>query len=335
MDFWIRLLTGCMAAAASIGIFMVSFSNQSDSSLLHVSFDATREVLLEIAEAFKKEMRRQGQTVPTVIHSHGSSGSQARAVVAGLPADLVSLAIWPDLDTIVTQGSNEIVDKKWLETPSPWFTTMVFIVRKGNPKKISSWEDLDRPDVKVIIPNPKVSGNGKLAFLSLIGALQANGKSNSDINSYLKNIFSRIPVLESSSRAATLTFATKGLGDVQITYESEAELVLKEGLGLEKVIPDVSIKAPLPLAPINRKGQSTQQKQLAHKYIEYFSSEIAQEIIVKYGFRPTNPAVHNRHYSSFQKPAKFFTVEEVSGSWLKANKELFSQNGLFDRIMAP
>lgn len=335
MDFWIRLSTGSLAAAASIGILMLSLPKHSDSSLLHVSFDATREVLLEIADAFQNEMRSQGQPVPMVIHSHGSSGSQARAIVAGLPADLVSLAVWPDLNTIVDQSSNALVDKKWLDIPSPWFTTMVFIVRKGNPKRIFSWEDLNRPDVQVIIPNPKVSGNGKLAFLSLLGALKTEGKSNDEIISCLKKIFSKIPVLESSSRAATLSFATKGLGDVQITYESEAELVLKEGLELEKVIPDKSIKAPLPLAPINRPGQSTLQRQLIDKYIAFFSSDAAQEIIVKYGFRPTNNKIYNHYSANFKKPAKFFTVEEVSGSWSKANKELFSQDGLFDRIMAP
>ena len=328
-------MTGGLAALTCIGALLLSWPKKLDSSLLHVSFDATREVLLEIADSFERKMVQDGQSVTSLIHSHGSSGSQARAVVAGLPADLVSLAVWPDLETIVIQGASGLVDQAWLDAASPWYTTMVFVVRKGNPKNIHSWEDLDKQDVRVIIPNPKVSGNGKLAFLAMLGASKTIGKTPQETMAYLKNIFSRVPVLESSSRAATLSFATKGLGDVQITYESEAELVLKEGMELEKIVPDKSIKAPLPLVPVNRDGQTAFQRKLIKQYLDYFSSTEAQEILVKHGFRPTNETVRERHSQKFLKPSRFFTVEEVAGSWSLANKDLFSQGGLFDKVMAP
>lgn len=277
----------------------------------------------------------EGQPAPSIIHSHGSSGSQARAVVAGLPADLVSLAVWPDLETIVTQGTSGVIDRSWLDAPSPWFTTMVFVVRKGNPKNIQTWEDLDRPDVRIIIPNPKVSGNGKLAFLALLGSLKTRGKNGEQLRECLRSILARIPVLESSSRAATLSFATKGVGDVQITYESEAELVLREGMDLEKVVPPRSIKAPLPLVAVTRPGQTMLQRELARRYLAFFETEEAQEILVNHGFRPTNAIVQARHMSKFLKPLNFFTVEEVAGSWSQANREIFSQDGMFDRVMAP
>lgn len=335
MNFLLKVLTGSVAAFASIGILALSFPKETGTSLLHVSFDATREVLLEIADAFTNDLRAQSQIPPNLIHSHGSSGSQARAVVAGLPADIVSLAIWPDLQTIVTQESNCLVDRKWLNSPSPWFTTMIFIVQKGNPKNIRSWEDLDKPGLKVMIPNPKVSGNGKLAFLSLFGALKTEGKSNEEIIRYLRNIFSRIPVLEGSSRATTLTFTSKGIGDVLITYESEAELILKEKMEFEKIIPEKSIMAPLPIAPVSHPNQTALQRNFNQKYIDFFNSEIAQEIIVKHGFRPNNKRIYEKYLSRFQKPRNFFTVEEITESWQVANRDFFSQDGLFDRIMEP
>lgn len=335
MDFLIRTCMGGLAALGGIAVLSFSLPVSGESSLLHVSFDATREVLLEVGLAFETQMRQEGKPVPFLTQSHGGSGSQARAIVAGLPADLVSLAVWPDLATIVNHGSEGLVAPAWLKVPCPWFTTMVFVVRKGNPKNIRSWEDLARPDVRVIIPNPKVSGNGKLAFLALLGACKTLGKSPEETEDYLRNIFSRVPALESTSRAATLSFATKGLGDIQITYESEAELVLREGLLLEKVVPDRSIRAPLPLAPVIRPGQSPRQREWVREYLAFFASEKAQEILVRHGFRPGNAAVHGKHSEKFKNPALLFTVEEIAGSWDKANRDYFGHNGLFDRVMAP
>lgn len=333
MDSALKGIIGSLMAILVISSTLISLTVSDETSLLHVSFDATREVLLEIGEAFKTHLIEKGISPPNLIHSHGSSGSQARAIVAGLPADIVSLAVWPDLETVVRQPKISLLEEHWLDTASPWFTTMVFVVRKGNPKKVFEWEDLEREDISVIIPNPKVSGNGKLAFLALYGAMKVKGMPEDRIFQFLKSVFSRIPVLESSSRAATLSFANKGLGDVQVTYESEAELVLKEGLELEKVIPATSIKAPLPIAPLNRPGQSAQMNRMSNEYIDFFNSEVAQEILSRRGFRPTNRKVINKNQEKFSRPNKFFTVEEVSGSWSRANKSFFALDGLFDRVM--
>jgi sulfate/thiosulfate-binding protein len=330
-----KFLTGSAVASACLLALLQPLAPRPADGLLHVSFDATREVLLEMAESFSASCTRNGIAAPRMVHSHGSSGSQARAVVAGLPADIVSLAVWPDLKTVVTQGLPGLVEADWLKKPSPWFTTMVFVVRRGNPKGIHSWQDLDRSDVQVMLPNPKVSGNGKLAFLALMGAGKLAGLSESELEGYLRRVLGRVPVLESSSRAATLSFATKGLGDVQITYESEAELVLREGLDLEKVIPEVSIMAPLPMAPVVRASQTAEHREFVGKYMDYFVSEEAQEIVVKHGFRPVNPAVIARHAERFARPKRFFTVEDVAGSWDDASKKIFGQDGLFDRVMAP
>lgn len=324
---------GFLVAILAISSTLISLPVSNESSLLHVSFDATREVLLEIGEAFKGHLLEKGITPPNLIQSHGSSGSQARAVVAGLPADIVSLAVWPDLETVVKQPKTPLLDEHWLDAASPWFTTMVFVVRKGNPKKVFEWEDLERENISIIIPNPKVSGNGKLAFLALYGAMKVKGLPEERIYQFLKSVFSRIPVLESSSRAATLSFATKGLGDVQVTYESEAELVLREGLELEKVIPKTSIKAPLPIVPLARSGQSAQINRMSNEYIDFFNSEKAQDILAKHGFRPTSNTIARKYHEKFSLPYKFFTVEEISGSWSKANKSFFAIDGLFDKVM--
>ncbi len=309
--------------------------------LLNVACDPTRELWRDLNTEFLQStavqdfQTRTGKQV-RIRQSHGGSGSQARAVIDGLPADVVTLALWSDTNAISTAGR---IDPNWDERlPNrslPYFSTIVFVVRKGNPKQIYDWGDLARPDVQIITPNPKTSGNGKWSFLALWGSVLNSGGSEDRARAYVADVFHRVPILDTSARGATMTFAHRAKkGDVHLTWENEAKLEEQETNGeVEVVYPKSSIRAEPHVAVVSSVVRRKGSEEIANDYMQFLYTEAAQEIIAKHHFRPTNAAVQARHTHDYP-PMKFFSYETIAPSWEAIQKRFFAEGGEFDAMMA-
>jgi len=321
--------------------------------LLNVSYDPTRELYQEINEAFAKDwFEKTGETVE-IRQSHGGSGKQARAVMEGLEADVVTLALAYDIDSIATR--TQLIDQNWQDRlphrSCPYVSTIVFLVRKGNPKNIRDWNDLTRPDVEVVTPNPKTSGGARWNYLAAWGyALRrslGDLKKAKDLNSpavaqaqkeakeFVRQIFARVKVMDTGARAATNTFAQRGIGDVLIAWENEALLTVKE-LGADKfeiVVPSVSILAEPPVAVVDQVVDRRGTRQVAEAYLQFLFGIEAQRIIARHYYRPTLPEVAQEFAGQFPQ-LELFTIDDVFGGWQTAQKEHFDDGGLFDQIMA-
>lgn len=303
--------------------------------LLNVSYDPTRELYREIGPAFSAAYEaRQGRKV-VLQSSHGGSGSQARAVLGGLKADLVTLALAYDIDALADQG---LLGADWASKhpghSSPYTSTIVFLVRKGNPKAIRDWEDLVRPDVAVITPNPRTSGGARWNLLAAWGHVTLNGGSEAQAEDFLRRLFARVPVFDTGARGATTTFARKGIGDVLIGWENEAILAVNE-IGadrLEIVHPDTTILAEPPVAVVDRNVDARGTREAAEAFVAFLYTEEAQEAIARHGYRPSNPTVLERHRARFPAFRRLFSVRDVAGSWREAQRKFFGDGGLFDRI---
>jgi len=307
-------------------------------TLLNVSYDPTRELYQDFNQAFAKEWKAKTGEDIKINASHGGSGKQARSVIDGLDADVVTLALAPDINAIADHG---LIAKDWQKrlphNSCPYTSTIVFLVRKGNPKGIHDWDDLVKPGVSVITPNPKTSGGARWNYLAAWGyALRQPGGNEASAIAFLRKLYHNVPVLDSGARGATTTFVERGIGDVLIAWENEALLAVKE-LGPDKVqivVPSVSILAEPPVAVVDKVVDRRGTRKEAEAYLKYLYSPEGQEIAAKHYYRPTDPTIAKKYAAQFPK-VKLFTVDEVAGSWKQAQKKHFADGGLFDKIYQP
>jgi sulfate/thiosulfate-binding protein len=306
-------------------------------TLLNVSYDPTRELYQDFNAAFVKYWKgKTGQTV-SIKQSHAGSGGQARAVIDGLEADVVTLALAYDIDAVAQAGLTTATWQKRLpQNSSPYTSTIVFVVRKGNPKGIKDWGDLARPGIQVITPNPKTSGGARWNYLAAWGyALRQPGGTEAKARQFVGDIYKKVPVLDSGARGSTITFVRRQIGDVLLAWENEAYLALQESPGqLEIVSPSISILAEPPVAVVDKVVDRHGTRALAEAYLQYLYSPEGQEIAAKRHYRPRDPAIAARFASNFAN-VKFFTVDEVFGGWQKAQKAHFADGGIFDQIYRP
>jgi sulfate/thiosulfate transport system substrate-binding protein len=304
-------------------------------SLLNVSYDPTRELYAEVNTAFAAQWKaKTGQEV-TIDQSHGGSGKQARSVIDGLRADVVTLALAGDIDAIAEKA--KLLPKDWQarlpEHSSPYTSTIVFLVRTGNPKGIKDWSDLVKPDVSVVTPNPKTSGGARWNYLAAWAwARKANNGDDAKARAYVKNLFAHVPVLDSGARGATTTFVQRGIGDVLITWENEAFLAVKES-GADKlsiVVPSLSILAEPPVAVLDKNVDRKGTRAAAEAYLQFLYTPEGQEIAAKNFYRPRSKEVAAKYQAQF--PALELVTIEAFGGWGKAQAEHFADNGIFDAI---
>lgn len=328
-------LAAAAAAALALGAGATGVAAQKDVTLLNVSYDPTREFYQDFNAAFARYWKgKTGQNV-SIRQSHGGSGKQARSVIDGLQADVVTLALAYDIDALAEKG--RLIPANWQSrlpgNSSPYTSTIVFLVRKGNPKHIRDWADLARPGVSVVTPNPKTSGGARWNYLAAWGyALRVNKGDEAKAQQFVAALFRNVPVLDSGARGATTTFIERGIGDVMINWENEALLAMKEmGKGqFEIVIPSVSILAEPPVTVVDRVANRHGTKQVADAYVQYLYSEEGQTIAAQNYYRPRNPAVAAKFASQFPKVA-MFEIKDFGG-WQAAQKKHFADGGVFDRI---
>jgi sulfate/thiosulfate-binding protein len=304
-------------------------------ALTHVSYDPTRELYKELSDVFSKAQAAKGKRV-TVKSSHGGSGSQARAVIGGLKADVLTLALAQDIDTVAERG---LIRPDWQaafpRNSSPYTSTIVLLVRAGNPKGIQDWADLVREDVSVITPNPKTSGGARWNFLAAWGAVTRTGGDEAAALDFVKRLYRRVPVLDTGARGSTTTFVQKKIGDVYLSWENEAHLALKEAAAdrLEIVYPSISILAEPPVAIVDKNVDARGTRAAAEEFIHFLYSDEAQEIIGRWFYRPTSEAVLAKHKDTLPPLKKgLFTIVEVAGSWKDAQKRFFGDGGVFDQV---
>jgi len=328
------LMLGALLTAAA-----TSVTAAAQTSLLNVSYDPTREFYEDINKAFIREWRgKTGQTL-TIKQSHGGSGSQARAVVEGLGADVVTLALAPDIDAIAQRG---LIDPSWQtrlpNNASPYTSTIVFLVRTGNPKGIKDWPDLLKPGVSIVTPNPKTSGGARWNYLAAWAyAMRESGGDERKARAFVGDIYKRVAVLDAGARGSTVTFVERNIGDVLLAWENEAYLAVKE-LGPGKfdiVVPSLSILAEPPVAVVDKVADRKKTKDAATAYLQFLYSEEGQEIAARHYFRPRLPDVAARHQDLFQ-PVDLVTIDDAMfGGWTAAQKKHFASGGVFDQIYAP
>ena len=330
-----KLRNTFMAALLSLSA-LFSFSAQADVTLLNVSYDPTRELYQAFNEAFAKFWKaKTGETV-VIKQSHGGSGKQARAVIDGLQADVVTLALAYDVDALADRA--KLIPKDWQarlpHNSAPYTSTIVFLVRKGNPKGIKDWDDLVKPGVSVVTPNPKTSGGARWNYLAAWGyALKKYGNDEAKAKDFVARIYKNVPVLDSGARGSTTTFVERGIGDVLIAWENEAYLGVKE-LGPDKVevvIPSVSILAEPPVAIVDKVVDRHGTRKVAQAYLEYLYSPEGQEIAARNFYRPRLDSVATKFAKQFPK-VSLFTVDDLFGGWQKAQATHFVDNAMFDQI---
>ncbi len=327
------LFLGCNSGTSPS--FGTSSSGKSGVTvnLLNVSYDPTRELWKEINSSFAAARSKETGDTVTIKQSHGGSGSQARSVIDGLEADVVSLALWSDTDQLRKKG---LIKDGWEDRfPNrslPYTSTIVFVVRKGNPKGIKDWPDLVKPGIEIITPSPKTSGNGKLAFLAAWGSVILNGGTEDQAKEFITQIYQRTPTLEAAARGATTTFAQKGQGDVHLTWENEAYLEVAESKGdLEITYPSRSFLAEPHVAVVDENAGKKGTSEVAEAYLKFLYTQEGQEIIAKHFYRPTNPDVLAKHRQQFPE-IKLFSITEISKGWDDAQARFFAEGALFDTI---
>ncbi|GCB03160.1 sulfate ABC transporter substrate-binding protein [Ralstonia sp. SET104] len=308
------------------------------TTLLNVSYDPTRELYKEINTEFAKKWKAETGEDLTLRVSHGGSGKQARSVIDGLDADVVTLALGYDIDAIAEKG---LTGKDWQKrlphNASPYTSTIVFLVRKGNPKGIKDWNDLIRPGIAVITPNPKTSGGARWNYLAAWAyALKQPGGSDATAKEFVQRLYKNVPVLDSGARGATTTFTERGIGDVLIAWEDEALLASRvEGKDkFDVVVPSISILAEPPVAVVDKVADKKGTRKVAEAYLKFLYTPQGQEIGAKNFYRPTDPAVARKHESEFPK-VKLVTIDDTFGGWQKAQKTHFADGAQFDQLYQP
>src|SRR5476649_1641112 len=326
-----RFLTGAAALAAFT--LMPAAHAATDTTLLNVSYDVTRELFKDINQAFIEEWKKSTGETLVIKQSHGGSSKQAHSVADGLEASVVTMNQANDIDTIAERGLIATDwAKKFPHNAAPFYSTMVYLVRKGNPKQIKNWDDLAKPGIKVVVPNPKTSGNGRYTYLAAWGSVIKKGGSEAQARELVGKIFKNVPVLDTGGRAATTTFTQRQIGDVLVTFENEVELVRAEfGDNFEVVYPTTSILAESPVAVVDKVVDKRGIRKQATAYLNFLYSDAGQEIIAKHFLRPRSDAVFKKYAANF-KPITLFTVDEVFGGWKQAQKKHFDDGGEFDKI---
>ncbi|WP_269531161.1 sulfate ABC transporter substrate-binding protein [Chitinimonas sp. BJYL2] len=308
----------------------------AEVELLNVSYDPTRELYQDFNKAFAADWKKKTGDDVVVKQSHGGSGKQARSVIDGLQADVVTLALAYDIDEIADQAKLLSPDwqKRLKHNSAPYSSTIVFLVRKGNPKAIKDWNDLVRADVKVITPNPKTSGGARWNYLAAWGyALKQPGGNEAKARDFVQRLYKNVPILDTGARGSLITFTQRGQGDVFISWENEAVLAVKE-LGPDKfdiVAPSISILAEPPVAVVDKVVDKKGTRKVAEAYLNYLYSPVGQELAAQNYYRPTDPAIAQKYAAQFPK-VKLFKLEEHFGSWRQAQKTHFGDGGIFDQI---
>jgi sulfate transport system substrate-binding protein len=335
------MVTQRLARIALILLVVLSFplGALAEVNLLNVSYDPTRELYQDFNSAFARYWKKKRGEDVVVKQSHGGSGKQARAVIDGLEADVVTLALAYDIDEIHDRA--KLIPENWQKrlphNSSPYTSTIVFLVRKGNPKKIKDWNDLVKPGIAVITPNPKTSGGARWNYLAAWAyALKQKGGDDAKAKEFITRLFKNVPVLDSGARGSTTTFVQRGQGDVLLAWENEAFLAVNE-LGKDKfeiVVPSLSILAEPPVSVVDKVVDKKGTRKVAEEYLKYLYTPEGQEIAAKNYYRPRDKKVAAKYAKTFAK-VKLITIDEVFGGWRKAQKTHFADGGVFDQIYAP
>ena len=324
-----------IASALALGSVLSLPAMAKDITLLNVSYDPTRELYQDFNKAFAEHWKAKTGDNVTIKTSHGGSGKQARSVIDGLEADVVTLALAYDIDEIGDKAKLLPADwqKRLQHNSSPYTSTIVFLVRKGNPKGIKDWEDLARPGVGVITPNPKTSGGARWNYLAAWGFAKKKYGSDAKAQEFVKKILANVPVLDAGARASTVTFVERGIGDVLLAWENEALLAIKElGPGkFEIVAPPQSILAEPPVAVVDKVVDKKGTRAVAQAYLEYLYSPVGQDLAGQNYYRPTDPKAAAKYAAQFPK-VELFRLEELFGSWREAQKVHFNDGGTFDQV---
>lgn len=313
---------------------LASSALAADVTLLNVSYDPTRELYAEFNKAFAAAYQKDTGKSIEIKQSHGGSGSQARSVIDGLQADVVTLALAYDIDAIANKG---LIDKDWQkrlqQNSAPYTSTIVFLVRKGNPKAIKDWDDLIKKDVQVITPNPKTSGGARWNYLAAWGFALNKYGSEEKARKFTGDVFKNVPVLDTGARGSTVTFVERGVGDVLLAWENEAFLAVKE-FGNDKfeiVAPPRSILAEPPITIVDSVVEKKGTRAAAEAYLKYWYTKEGQEIAARNSYRPRDAEIAKKYETAFKK-VDLFTIDDVFGGWTKAQKEHFGEGGIFDQI---
>jgi sulfate/thiosulfate-binding protein len=320
-------------AALTLGVASLA-ANAANYELLNVSYDPTRELYVDYNAAFSKYYKQKTGDTVTVKQSHGGSGKQARSVIDGLAADVVTLALAGDVDAIAERG---LIEKDWQKklprNSAPYTSTIVFLVREGNPKKIKDWDDLIKPGISVITPNPKTSGGAQWNYLAAWEFARRKLGSDEQAKEFVRKLYKNVPVLDSGARGSTITFVERGVGDVFLSWENEAFLALKQ-YGENKfdiVVPSISILAEPTVAVVTKNAEKRGTTKVAQAYLEYLYSEEGQEVAARNFYRPTDPKVAAKYANQFAK-VELFTIDEAFGGWDGARKAHFADGASFDQI---
>lgn len=335
---FLGILPGSAISASLAVLSLQVTASAEEAALLNVSYDVTREFYADYNQAFEKHWLAKTGDKLVVSQSHAGSSKQARAVLDGLEADVVTFNQSTDIDILVPPG---LVAENWRElfrdNAAPYTSTILFLVREGNPKGIKDWADLVREEVDVIIPNPKTSGNGRYSYIGAWAyALEKNGNDEAKAREFVGKLFANVPVLDTGGRGASSTFAKNGIGDVLLTFENEIHLTLRE-LGEEKfdiVVPTLSVLAEAPVAVVQPVAKKNGNTALAKDYLAYLYSDEGQEIAAKHFYRPRSAEVLAKHRAQFPD-IKLVTIEDVAGGWAKAQETHFKEGGVFDQIYSP
>jgi len=336
-----RRFRSTLAALAAVGFTTVAASAVlADTTLLNVSYDPTRELYKAVNEAFTKDWQDKGGDKVTIEQSHGGSGKQARAVIDGLQADVVTLALQGDIDQIAKSGKIKADWQKRLgNNSSPYTSTIVFLVRKGNPKAIKDWDDLTKEGVEVITPNPKTSGGARWNYLAAWAfADQKYGHDEEKDKDFIKKLYANVPVLDTGARGSTTTFAQRDIGDVLLAWENEAFLALDE-LGADKfdiVVPSLSIKAEPPVAVVDEVVDAKGTRKVAEAYLNFLYTPEAQKLIAHHYYRPSDPKAADPKDLARFVDVKLISIDDpLFGGWAKAQPKHFADGGIFDQIYQP
>ena len=334
---WRRLIATAIVLIATAGPVSPVFAEKG-RTVLNVSYDPTRELYQDFNEFFAKQWKAQHNEAAMVNQSHGGSGKQARSVIDGLEADVVTLALAYDVDAIAKAG---LIHQDWQsrlpQNSAPYTSTIVFLVRKGNPKGIKDWDDLIKPGVAVITPNPKTSGGARWNYLAAWGyALRRNNNDEAKAQEFVTALYRNVPILDTGARGSTVTFVESGIGDVLIAWENEALLVtsqLHKG-DYEVIAPSVSMLAEPSVAVVDKVVDRRNTRDLAEAYLQLLYTDEGQEIAVKHYYRPRAPAVAAKHAEQFPT-IELLTIDDTFGGWKKAQETHFSDGGIFDKIYQP
>ena len=330
---WLNAFAVTAMVVAVTLVVVKNIQGDTSNQLLNVSYDPTRELFQDLNGQFSAQYAKQTGKKLTIQQSHGGSSRQAQAVMDGLPADVVTLAMRSDVEALHRRG---LIADGWAQRlpddSEPYTSTIVFVVRKGNPKNVRDWPDLVRPGVSVITPNPKTSGNGKLSVLAAWGSVVYRGGSETQALQYLKELYQHVPVLDTGARDATNTFTQEKIGDVHLTWENETLLEAEEYRGdVDIVYPPVSIRAEPSVAWVDANVARRKTEAYAKAYLEFLFTDQAQETIAQHGYRPINPETLNRHANRFPQ-IDLFPVTILAKNWEDAQQKFFADSGIFDGI---